>query len=135
MTEQMNVLYKTELCRSWQFGQCKYNERCLFAHGEHELKPMKKPRHNKYKTELCVTFHTFGLCPYAARVSVQSCRFFQNQTFSATSSMNPRSIDRPSIPFRACTRPGCVEHSWKSSSAHMETNATLRTAAKICHMT
>jgi len=67
MTEQMNVLYKTELCRSWQFGQCKYNERCLFAHGEHELKPMKKPRHNKYKTELCVTFHSFGFCPYAAR--------------------------------------------------------------------
>ena len=22
-SEQMNVLYKTELCRSWQFGQCK----------------------------------------------------------------------------------------------------------------
>jgi len=67
MSEQMNTLYKTELCRSWQFGQCKYNERCLFAHGEAELKPMKKPRHNKYKTELCVSFHTFGFCPYAAR--------------------------------------------------------------------
>jgi len=66
-SEQMNVLYKTELCRSWQFGQCKYNERCLFAHGEHELKPLKKPRHNKYKTELCITFHTFGFCPYATR--------------------------------------------------------------------
>ena len=76
MTEQMNVLYKTELCRSWQFGQCKYNERCLFAHGEHELKPMKKPRHNKYKTELCVTFHSFGFCPYAARVRIFArCKF------------------------------------------------------------
>ena len=71
MSEQMNTLYKTELCRSWQFGQCKYNERCLFAHGEAELKPMKKPRHNKYKTELCVSFHTFGFCPYAARVRLK----------------------------------------------------------------
>ena len=24
---QMNVLYKTELCRSWQFGTCRYAER------------------------------------------------------------------------------------------------------------
>lgn len=65
--EQMNVLYKTELCRSWQFGQCKYAERCLFAHGEIELKPLKRPRHNKYKTELCLTFHAFGFCPYGSR--------------------------------------------------------------------
>jgi len=66
-SEQMNVLYKTELCRSWQFGQCKYAERCLFAHGEIELKPLKRPRHNKYKTELCLTFHAFGFCPYGSR--------------------------------------------------------------------
>jgi len=66
-SEQMNVLYKTELCRSWQFGQCKYAERCLFAHGEIELKPLKRPRHNKYKTEFCLTFHSFGFCPYGSR--------------------------------------------------------------------
>lgn len=66
-TEQINVLYKTELCRSWQFGQCKYKERCLFAHGENELKPLKRARHNKYKTELCLTFHSFGFCPYGIR--------------------------------------------------------------------
>ena len=68
---QMNVLYKTELCRSWQFGTCRYAERCLFAHGEQELRPLIRPRHNKYKTELCITFHSFGFCPYAARVSLQ----------------------------------------------------------------
>jgi len=64
---QMNVLYKTELCRSWQFGTCRYAERCLFAHGEHELRPLQRPRHNKYKTELCITYHSFGFCPYATR--------------------------------------------------------------------
>lgn len=64
---QMNVLYKTELCRSWQFGTCRYADRCLFAHGEHELRPLQRPRHNKYKTELCITYHSFGICPYASR--------------------------------------------------------------------
>jgi hypothetical protein len=65
---QMNVLFKTELCRSWQFNTCRYADRCLFAHGEQELRPLIRPRHNKYKTELCITFHSFGLCPYGARV-------------------------------------------------------------------
>ncbi|CBY39153.1 unnamed protein product [Oikopleura dioica] len=64
---QMNSLYKTELCRSWQFGTCKYVDRCLFAHGEHELRPLVRPRHNKYKTEQCITFHTLGFCPYGVR--------------------------------------------------------------------
>ena len=36
---------------------------------EIELKPLKRPRHNKYKTELCLTFHAFGFCPYGSRVS------------------------------------------------------------------
>ena len=35
-SEQMNVLYKTELCRSWQFGQCK--ERLIFAIYDSELR-------------------------------------------------------------------------------------------------
>ena len=35
-SEQMNVLYKTELCRSWQFGQCK--DRLIFAIYDSELR-------------------------------------------------------------------------------------------------
>jgi len=65
-------LYKTELCRSWvESAMCKYGNKCQFAHGRHELRPVI--RHPKYKTEICKTFHTNGTCPYGKR-----CRFVHN---------------------------------------------------------
>lgn len=58
--------YKTELCRPFEeFGECKYGEKCQFAHGMAELRSLA--RHPKYKTELCRTFHTSGYCPYGMR--------------------------------------------------------------------
>jgi len=50
---------------------CKYGNKCQFAHGRHELRPVI--RHPKYKTEICKTFHTNGTCPYGKR-----CRFVHN---------------------------------------------------------
>lgn len=59
-------LYKTELCRSWMdHGRCNYGERCQYAHGELEKRPV--PRHPKYKTEACQSFHQSGYCPYGPR--------------------------------------------------------------------
>ncbi|KZT61257.1 hypothetical protein CALCODRAFT_428106, partial [Calocera cornea HHB12733] len=59
-------LYKTELCRNWEErGECRYQEKCQFAHGQHELRHI--PRHPKYKTEFCRTWYTDGSCPYAGR--------------------------------------------------------------------
>jgi len=57
--------YKTELC--WHFyrsNQCKLGDRCLFAHGEREL------RINNYKTELCKKHLQKRICPYGP-----NCRF------------------------------------------------------------
>lgn len=69
---QSSSRYKTELCRPFEeAGQCKYGEKCQFAHGMHELRNMS--RHPKYKTDLCRTFHTTGYCPYGAR-----CHFVHN---------------------------------------------------------
>ncbi|XP_037073031.1 mRNA decay activator protein ZFP36L1-like [Pollicipes pollicipes] len=69
---QNSSRYKTELCRPFEeSGQCKYGEKCQFAHGAHELRNMS--RHPKYKTDLCRTFHTTGYCPYGAR-----CHFVHN---------------------------------------------------------
>lgn len=64
--------YKTELCRPFEeAGECKYGEKCQFAHGAHELRNLQ--RHPKYKTELCRTFHSSGFCPYGPR-----CHFVHN---------------------------------------------------------
>jgi len=58
--------YKTELCRQFTiYGNCKYGEKCQFAHGDFELREVKK--HPKYKTELCKTFHLTGFCNYGKR--------------------------------------------------------------------
>ncbi len=47
---------QTELCRSWQeMGTCRYGNKCQFAHGPNELRPIQ--RHPKYKTE-ARTLHT-----------------------------------------------------------------------------
>ncbi|BFG01633.1 protein TIS11 [Drosophila madeirensis] len=71
--QPMNISrYKTELCRPFEeAGECKYGEKCQFAHGYHELRNLQ--RHPKYKTEYCRTFHSVGFCPYGPR-----CHFVHN---------------------------------------------------------
>jgi hypothetical protein len=66
-------LYKTELCRSWaDSGHCNYGERCQYAHGDAEKRPI--PRHPKYKSEACKSYHQSGYCAYGAR-----CHFIHNE--------------------------------------------------------
>lgn len=58
--------YKTELCRQFiENGECKYGDKCQFAHGIPDLKDVN--RHPKYKTDYCKTFHSKGFCPYGPR--------------------------------------------------------------------
>ncbi|MFH4977173.1 hypothetical protein AB6A40_003882 [Gnathostoma spinigerum] len=73
-------LYKTELCRSWMdHGHCNYGDRCQYAHGEHEKRPI--PRHPKYKTAYCQSFHQSGYCPYGPR-----CHFIHSEEPSTLNS-------------------------------------------------
>ncbi|KAL3986375.1 Zinc finger C-x8-C-x5-C-x3-H type (and similar) family protein [Acanthocheilonema viteae] len=66
-------LYKTELCRTWMdCGRCNYGDKCQYAHGEAERRPVS--RHPKYKTEFCQPFHQVGYCPYGPR-----CNFIHNE--------------------------------------------------------
>ncbi|VDN25198.1 unnamed protein product [Gongylonema pulchrum] len=66
-------LYKTELCRSWmECGRCNYGDKCQYAHGEEERRPVH--RHPKYKTAYCQPFHQVGYCSYGSR-----CHFIHNE--------------------------------------------------------
>ena len=83
--------YKTELCRPFtEAGQCKFSDKCHFAHGPNELR--SRFRHPKYKTELCRTFHTTGLCCYGTR-----CHFIHNEDECGTPA-SPVGSPPPSMP-------------------------------------
>jgi hypothetical protein len=46
-------LYKTELCKNWSVaGKCLYSAKCLFAHGQEELR-QAPPRHPRWRTITC----------------------------------------------------------------------------------
>lgn len=116
-------LYKTELCRSWMdHGRCNYGERCQYAHGEQEKRPI--PRHPKYKTEACQSYHQSGYCPYGPR-----CHFIHSETDllanlpNAPTSCSPsmRSNHNTYAPLTACSQ----QQQLSSPSFGAQLNQTL----------
>jgi hypothetical protein len=58
--------YKTELCRQTLDGnECKFREKCCFAHNLSELRYI--PMNLKYKTKLCRNYNEQGYCSYGRR--------------------------------------------------------------------
>lgn len=49
--ERQEELFKTELCNYWINGQkCRFGKRCIFAHGQHELRmPKRKVERNRLR--------------------------------------------------------------------------------------
>lgn len=77
------VLYKTELCRNWvERGDCRYKDRCRYAHGPEELRPVA--RSNQYKTKLCKSYHESGSCLYGVRCTFIHRIVNDNQPVSNT---------------------------------------------------
>lgn len=61
-----NQLYKTEMCVQFQRnGYCPYGSKCQFAHGEQELKRIK--RCENWKTKPCINWMRTGTCRYGKR--------------------------------------------------------------------
>lgn len=60
------IKFKTELCKNWQNGDCKFGTKCMFAHGLKELTEKKHLPQN-YKTKVCKQFHEEFYCPYGPR--------------------------------------------------------------------
>jgi hypothetical protein len=58
--------YKTEICRNWTQGLCEFEDKCLFAHGHHELRSKDFLTVN-YRTKNCKQFHETGFCYYGDR--------------------------------------------------------------------
>ena len=62
----------------------RFGNSCTFAHGLSELRLI--PRHPRYKTELCRTYHTYGVCQYGTR-----CHFVHDAD-EGTTLNNPRMV-------------------------------------------
>jgi hypothetical protein len=65
--EQENRV-KTEICRNWEAGLCEYGEKCVFAHGQQELREKSNSRITK--DQKCEKFFKFGYC-----ISGSKCQF------------------------------------------------------------
>ena len=62
-------MYKMVLCHQYEAtGNCTYNNKCSYAHGQDELQPISN--HLSDKTILCRSYHNDRICNYRAK-----CKF------------------------------------------------------------
>ena len=84
--------YKTEMCQRFEeTGECRFQDKCQFAHGKAELRIVTK--HPKYKTEMCKTFHTSGMCSYGNR-----CNFLHGEKDDELGFIRVAASRRMSVP-------------------------------------
>lgn len=65
--KDFDIKQKTELCRNFMMkGECKYGDKCAYAHGYHELRA-KVTNTTAFRTKNCKKFFENGYCPYGSR--------------------------------------------------------------------
>ena len=77
------VKYKTEVCRNWEHGKCKFGDACAFAHGDHELRN-KQHLSKRYKQQQCFHFFNFSFCNYGPR-----CQYSHEDTAESSRTRLP----------------------------------------------
>eukprot|EP00475_Leptophrys_vorax_P002088 TRINITY_DN11190_c0_g1_i1.p1 TRINITY_DN11190_c0_g1~~TRINITY_DN11190_c0_g1_i1.p1 ORF type:complete len:409 (+),score=74.72 TRINITY_DN11190_c0_g1_i1:835-2061(+) len=119
-------LYKTVLCRLWEdTGACRFGDRCHYAHGLADLRPVQK--HPKYKTEKCRMFHETGICPFGKDCSFvhgevdedeQNFSESSNNVITVTSpaSIPPQGNQEVKIDPQCVTNPSTVDEMTKSEA-------------------
>mmetsp|Transcript_17062 Transcript_17062/g.29512 ORF Transcript_17062/g.29512 Transcript_17062/m.29512 type:complete len:205 (-) Transcript_17062:711-1325(-) len=79
--------FKTDLCRNFEvYGRCPYGKKCLFAHGEEELRPLR--RNPLFKTSPCYWYHKVGICNHGKR-----CVFAHHLPYFDETTPNPSDDD------------------------------------------
>lgn len=84
--EDLNIKFKTEMCRNLSLGHCPFGDKCAFAHGIDEIR--SKLKFSNYKTKDCKQFHELGYCQYGSR-----CQFKHRETSEETASDSSSSPD------------------------------------------
>ena len=119
--------YKTEMCNNWiEFGQCRYNNKCRFAHGEEELRVARRINSDKnWKSELCRNYHNDGTCSYGRR-----CHFIHEETPQELARMHAtgkrlsvQKTKRRAKPRVENTAISVKQHTWGSASTAAATRA------------
>lgn len=64
-TTDFQAKYKTVLCKNWEAGFCEFGDKCVFAHGQNELRD--RSNFVNYKSEKCKKFYGKGYCTYGPK--------------------------------------------------------------------
>ncbi|CAG9323622.1 unnamed protein product [Blepharisma stoltei] len=75
--------FKTEICKNWESGICEFGDRCVFAHGGHELR--EKTETGKIpKAKECKQYIEHGYC-----LNGTQCMYSHKLLSSDTASSSP----------------------------------------------
>lgn len=59
--QDFQIKYKTEMCKNWDSGRCEFGDKCVFAHGDVELRN-KSQTSSKAQIKGCKDFQERGYC-------------------------------------------------------------------------
>ncbi|CAG9314900.1 unnamed protein product [Blepharisma stoltei] len=90
--------FKTELCKNWESGMCEFGDRCVFAHGETELRD-RNDSGKACKVKECKQYIEYGYC-----ISGSQCPYVHKMLSQDTASSSPSGSNQSS---RKNSEEGC----------------------------